>query len=268
MTDKYAVIGNPIAHSKSPLIHETFAKQTGQDISYERILAPLDAFAETVHHLIAQGYKGVNITVPFKFEAYALADKRTERAQSAGAANTLIFDGQDIQADNTDGAGLVCDLEQNLQLPLADKRVLLLGAGGAAEGVLQPLLAAKPAVLVIANRSADKAVAMASKAGEPNVKGCAFSDLAGQEFDVLINATSAGLTDAVLPIPDSVFADGCLAYDMMYGRETPFMAQARVNGARVADGLGMLVEQAAEAFFLWRGLRPQTQPVMDMLRAL
>lgn len=268
MTDKYAVIGNPIAHSKSPLIHEAFAKQTGQDISYERILAPLDGFAETVHHLIVQGYKGVNVTVPFKFEARALAHKRTERAQSAGAANTLIFDGQDIQADNTDGTGLVRDLEQNLQLTLADKRILLLGAGGAAEGVLQPLLAAKPATLVIANRSADKALTMAAKTDTRNVKGCAFSDLAGQQFDVVINATSAGLTDAVLPIPDSVFAEDCLAYDMMYGRETTFMKQARAHGARVADGLGMLVEQAAEAFYQWRGVRPQTQPVMDMLRAL
>lgn len=268
MTDKYAVIGNPIAHSKSPLIHEAFAKQTGEDISYERILAPLDGFSTTVNDLIAKGYKGVNVTVPFKFEAYALANKRSERALSAGAANTLIFDGQSIQADNTDGAGLVRDLEQNLQYPLAGRRVLLLGAGGAGEGVLQPLLSAKPAVLVIANRSADKALTMAAKADARNVKGCGFNDLAGQQFDVVINATSAGLSDAALPIPDSVFAGGCLAYDMMYGRETPFMKQARAHGARVADGLGMLVEQAAEAFYLWRGVRPQTQPVMDMLRAL
>lgn len=268
MTDQYAVIGNPIAHSKSPLIHAAFAKQTNQDMRYEPILAPLDAFTATVRDLIARGYKGVNVTVPFKFEAYGLANERSERASSAGAANTLIFEGQHIKADNTDGAGLVRDLEHNLNFPLSGKRLLLLGAGGAAEGVLQPILSADLSLLVIANRSADKALAMAAKAAKDNVRGCAFSDLSGQQFDLVINATSAGLSDTALPIPDSVFAKDCLAYEMMYGRETPFMAQARVNGARISDGLGMLVEQAAEAFYLWRGVRPQTQPVMDMLRAL
>jgi len=275
MVDKYAVLGNPIAHSKSPVIHEAFAKQTQQNMSYERILAPLDGFAATVQDLIAKGYKGVNVTVPFKFEAYTVADERSIRALSAGAANTLIFDAQHIAADNTDGAGLVRDIEQNLNVPLSGKRVLLLGAGGAAEGVLQPLLAANPALLVIANRTLDKALAMAAKAGTSatsptriNVTGSTFNDLQDQQFDVVINATSAGLTDTALPIPDAVFADGCLAYDMMYGRETPFMAQARAHGAQVADGLGMLVEQAAEAFYLWRGVRPQTQPVIEMMRAL
>jgi len=275
MVDKYAVLGNPIAHSKSPVIHEAFAKQTQQNMSYERILAPLDGFAATVQDLIAKGYKGVNVTVPFKFEAYTVADERSIRALSAGAANTLIFDAQHIAADNTDGAGLVRDIEQNLNVPLSGKRVLLLGAGGAAEGVLQPLLAANPALLLIANRTLDKALAMAAKAGTSatspthiNVTGCTFNDLQDQQFDVVINATSAGLTDTALPIPDAVFADGCLAYDMMYGRETPFMAQARAHGAQVADGLGMLVEQAAEAFYLWRGVRPQTQPVIEMMRAL
>jgi shikimate dehydrogenase len=275
MVDKYAVLGNPIAHSKSPVIHEAFAKQTQQSLSYERILVPLDAFAATVQDLIAKGYKGVNVTVPFKFEAYTLAHEQSVRALSAGAANTLIFDGQKIAADNTDGAGLVRDIEQNLEVPLSGKRVLLLGAGGAAEGVLQPMLAANPALLVIANRTLDKALAMASKAAASTISsssitvtGCTFKDLQGQQFDVVINATSAGLTDTALPISDTVFADGCLAYDMMYGRETPFMAQARANGARVADGLGMLVEQAAEAFYLWRGVRPQTRPVIEMMRAL
>lgn len=275
MVDKYAVLGNPIAHSKSPVIHEAFAKQTQQNMSYERILAPLDGFAATVQDLIAKGYKGVNVTVPFKFEAYTLADERSVRASSAGAANTLIFDAQHIAADNTDGAGLVCDIEQNLDVPLSSKRVLLLGAGGAAEGVLQPILAAHPALLVIANRTLDKALAMAAKAVTSatsptpiNVTGCTFNDLQDQQFDIVINATSAGLTDMALPIPDTIFADGCLAYDMMYGRETPFMAQARANGAQVADGLGMLVEQAAEAFYLWRGVRPQTRPVIEMMRAL
>jgi shikimate dehydrogenase len=272
--DRYAVVGNPIAHSKSPFIHEAFAKQTQQNMSYERILAPLDGFITTVQDLIAKGYKGVNVTVPFKFEAYTLADERSSRALSAGAANTLLFTGKRIAADNTDGAGLVRDIEQNLALPLSGKRVLLLGAGGAAEGVLQPILAANPASLVIANRTSDKAVAMATKAlqlsigaSANKVAGCAFSDLQAQQFDVVINATSAGLTDTALPIPNTVFADGCLAYDMMYGRETPFMVQARANGARVADGLGMLVEQAAEAFYLWRGVRPETQSVIKGIRA-
>jgi shikimate dehydrogenase len=272
--DRYAVVGNPIAHSKSPFIHEAFAKQTQQSMSYERILAPLDGFIATVQDLIAKGYKGVNVTVPFKFEAHTLADERSSRALSAGAANTLLFTGQRIAADNTDGAGLVRDIEQNLALPLAGKRVLLLGAGGAAEGVLQPILAANPASLVIANRTSEKAIAMAKKAlqlsiGVPanKVAGCAFSDLQAQQFDVVINATSAGLTDTALPLPNTVFADGCLAYDMMYGRETPFMVQARANGARVADGLGMLVEQAAEAFYLWRGVRPEAQSAIKGIRA-
>jgi shikimate dehydrogenase len=275
VVDRYAVVGNPIAHSKSPVIHEAFAEQTQQNMSYERILAPLDGFAATVQDLIAKGYKGVNVTVPFKFEAYTLANEQSVRASSAGAANTLIFDGQHIAADNTDGAGLVRDIEQNLQLPLSGKRVLLLGAGGAAEGVLQPILAANPALLVIANRTLDKALAMADKVAASTIStfaakvtGCTFNDLQDQQFDVVINATSAGLTDTALPIPDTVFADGCLAYDMMYGRETPFMAQARANGARVADGLGMLVEQAAEAFYLWRGVRPQTYSIIEMIRVL
>jgi shikimate dehydrogenase len=270
MVDKYAVIGNPIAHSKSPLIHEAFAEQTAQDISYERILAPLDGFSATVKDLVAQGYKGVNVTVPFKFEAYDLANQLMPHALDAGAANTLLFSNQGITADNTDGAGLVRDITQNLKQSIAGKRVLLLGAGGAAEGVLHPILACEPSALVIANRSLDKALSMVKKVASSPVSlaGCEFSSLQGQAFDIVINATSAGLTDAALPLPDTVFAEGCLAYDMMYGRETPFMAQARRNGARVADGLGMLVEQAAEAFYLWRNVRPETQPVIEMVRAL
>jgi len=270
MTDKYAVIGNPIAHSKSPLIHEAFAKQTAQDMSYERVLAPLDGFSAIVQDLIAKGYKGVNVTVPFKFEAYNLADQIENHALDAGAANTLLFNKQGIVADNTDGAGLVKDITQNLKQPIAGKRILLLGAGGAAEGVLHPILGCAPGLLVIANRTLDKALSMVKKVESSVVSlaGCEFSNLQGQEFDIVVNATSAGLTDTALPIPDTIFAKGCLAYDMMYGRETPFMAQARRNGARVADGLGMLVEQAAEAFYLWRNVRPQTQPVIEMVRAL
>jgi shikimate dehydrogenase len=270
MVDKYAVIGNPIAHSKSPLIHEAFAKQTAQDISYERVLAPLDGFSATVQDLVAKGYKGVNVTVPFKFEAYDLANQLMPHALDAGAANTLLFSNQGITADNTDGAGLVRDITQNLKQCIAGKKVLLLGAGGAAEGVLHPILACEPSMLVIANRSLDKALSMVKKVESLTVSlaACEFGSLQGHEFDIVINATSAGLTDTALPIPDTIFAKGCLAYDMMYGRETPFMAQARRNGARVADGLGMLVEQAAEAFYLWRNVRPETQPVIAMVRAL
>lgn len=270
MTDKYAVIGNPIAHSKSPIIHQAFAKQTSQDISYERILAPLDGFEAVVKDLIAQGYKGLNVTVPFKFEAFNMANVHKPRTLLAAAANTLLFNAQDITADNTDGAGLVRDISHNLAYAIAGKSVLLLGAGGAAAGVLQPLLDCKPNVLVIANRSLDKAAAMVGKveATLTDVRACAFNQLQSQTFDIIVNATSAGLTASALPIPDTIFAKGCLAYDMMYGRETPFMTQARAAGAQVADGLGMLVEQAAEAFHLWRGVRPDTKPVIDMMRAV
>lgn len=268
MTDKYAVIGNPIAHSKSPLIHAAFAKQTLQDLSYERVLAPLDGFSDTVLTLQSQGFKGLNITVPFKLEAFQLATKLTARAQHAGAVNTLLLDGVDILGDNTDGAGIVRDIEHNLQQSFNNQRVLLLGAGGAAEGVLHPILASHPAALVIANRSLDKAQNMAKKAAGQAVTATTFEGLLGSEFDIIINATSAGLTDSGLAIPASIFAQDCLAYDMMYGKETPFMAQARSQGARVADGLGMLVEQAAEAFYLWRGVRPETQSLMHMMRSL
>jgi len=273
MTDKYAVLGNPIAHSKSPMIHAAFAKQTKQDISYEAILAPLDGFTATVNDLIAQGYKGVNVTVPFKFEAYALADERQIHAQHAGAVNTLSFmDGQRI-GSNTDGLGLVRDIEHNLQCAVNGKRVLLLGAGGAAEGVLLPLLDAQPNTLVVANRSVEKAIAMVGKVKaleayqSIQVAAMTFQEL-HNSFDIIINATSTGLSDVALPIPHTVFAKGCLAYDMMYGRETPFMTQARDAGAQVADGLGMLIEQAAEAFYLWRGIRPDTQLVIQQVRAL
>lgn len=268
--DRYAVIGNPIAHSKSPLIHEAFAKQTGQSIRYERILAPLDGFKATVIDLIAQGYKGVNVTVPFKFEAYALCDRYTEQAKLAGAVNTITFSEHGIWGNNTDGDGLIEDITQNLKTPIRDKRVLLLGAGGAAEGVFQPLLVERPKLLVVANRTLQKAEKIVSKSSDKAWQGKAstFEDLKNQQFDIVINATSTGLSDTALPIPDCIFAENCLAYDMMYGRETPFMQQARANGARVADGLGMLVEQAAEAFNYWRGVHPETQPVIDMIRAL
>jgi shikimate dehydrogenase len=275
MTDKYAVIGNPIAHSKSPLIHEAFAKQTGQDISYERILAPLDGFEATVRDLIAKGYQGANVTVPFKIVAYKLYPTYSPQAHLAGAVNTLVFanDGHgnvEVIPHNTDGIGLVEDITVNLNHTIRSKRVLLLGAGGAAEGVYQPLLVNKPEVLIVANRTLENAQRVVNLSNDKAWQGIAsnFEDLAGQQFDIIINATSTGLTDTALPIPNTIFAKGCLAYDMMYGRETPFMKQARQNGAQVADGLGMLVEQAAEAFYIWRGVRPETQSVMQQIRQL
>jgi shikimate dehydrogenase len=274
MTDHYAVLGNPIAHSKSPMIHAAFAKQTNQDIHYEAILAPLDDFAGTVKRLVAEGYKGVNVTVPFKFEAFNLANDLRPSVKNAEAANTLIFDGENIIAENTDGVGLVSDIQQNLAISLQGKRVLLIGAGGAAQGVAHEVAKANPALFVVANRSIEKVYAMQRKIRGTNdypvtsITASLFERLDGQLFDVVINATSAGLTDSVLPIPDSIFSSNTLAYDMMYGRETPFMAQARTAGAQVADGLGMLVEQAAQAFYLWRGVRPNTQPVLQKMRAL
>ena len=272
MTDFYAVIGNPIAHSKSPIIHHAFAELTSQDIQYERVLAPIDDFAGTVHALIAQGFKGANVTVPFKLEAFAMANQLTERAQDAGAVNTLIFTPQGIIGDNTDGVGLVRDITENLGASIHGKRVLLIGAGGASEGVLHPLLAAQPALLIITNRTLDKAINMVKRVEARDemlyvsVDAYAFDDLAGQQFDIVINATSAGLTDSQLPLPASIFAPGALAYDMMYGRVTPFMAFAHQHGAFVVDGLGMLIEQAAEAFYLWRGVRPDTAPVIEMFK--
>ncbi len=266
MTDKYAVIGNPISHSKSPQIHAEFAKQTNQDISYKAILAPLDGFEVTVRRLIDDGYKGVNVTVPFKLQAFLLSDTLSPLAQSADAANTLILNRKNIQGHNTDGIGLISDITKNLGLALQGKRVLLLGAGGAAEGVFKPILEQNPAVLVVANRTLEKAQKMVNKS--PNKASTStFGALQGQ-FDIVINATSTGISDIALPIPSSIFSKDCLAYDMMYGRETPFMAQARATGAQVADGLGMLVEQAAEAFYLWRNVRPKTAPVIATLRKI
>jgi shikimate dehydrogenase len=263
MTDRYCVFGNPIAHSKSPRIHALFARQTGQDLSYEAILAPLDGFAGSVRDFAAAGGRGANVTVPFKEEAFRLADSLTPRARAAGAVNTLTFESGRIRGDNTDGAGLVRDIAHNLGAAIAGRRSLILGAGGAARGVILPLLDQGPATIFVANRTAGKAVALAAAF---NIEGGGFESLAGRQFDLVINATSAGLADAALPLPAGVFAAGCLAYEMLYGRETPFMAQARAAGAAVADGLGMLVEQAAEAFSVWRGVRPDTAPVLAALR--
>lgn len=264
--DRYAVVGHPIAHSRSPQIHAAFAQATGQSMSYERILAPLDQFAATLSAFRAAGGRGVNVTVPFKLEAFAYANQRTARAQAAQAVNTLRFDAESILGDNTDGAGLVTDLIANHGVVLQHQRVLLLGAGGAAQGVLLPLLETHPACLVIANRSKQKAHALAARYS--NVTACGIDELAGESFDVVINATSAGLHGATPNLPRGIYATHAFAYDMLYGAHTPFLQSARAAGVqRVADGLGMLVEQAAESFLLWRGIRPPSQDVLAALRA-
>lgn len=267
MTDQYAVVGNPVAHSQSPRIHAEFARQTGQDMAYEKLLAPLDSFVATVEAFRLSAGKGLNITVPFKEEAFRYASHKTARAEAAGAVNTLKFDGDQILGDNTDGAGLVRDLTVNSKQALAGKRLLLMGAGGAARGVIGPLLAERPAALVLLNRSADKAEQLAELFGRM-IQTISYEALSGQSFDLVINATSASLKGELPPLPDSLFNPGALAYDMMYGARTPFMAWAAQHGAaQISDGLGMLVEQAAESFYLWRGTRPDTAPIIQMLRA-
>lgn len=270
MTDTYAVIGNPVAHSKSPRIHAEFARETGQDMSYTAILAADADFEAEVRRFRDAGGRGLNVTLPYKHRAYALAQQRTRRAEEALAVNTLAFDGDTVRADNTDGVGLVRDLTANLRCALRGRRILLLGAGGASYGVCGPLLEQGPAQLVIANRTMEKAVALCERfAAHENGEALAVSGyaaLAGREFDVVINATSAGLAGKMPDLPPRLFATGALAYDMLYGTTTPFMSYAAQDGARVADGLGMLVEQAAESFHLWRGVRPDTAPVIALLR--
>ena len=273
MTDHYAVVGNPIAHSKSPEIHAAFARQTGHDIDYSRLMAPLDGFRATVEGFRAASGKGVNVTVPFKLEAFDLADEVSQRAKDAEAANWLRFDNGRIHADNTDGIGLTRDIGHNLGFRLAGKRVLLVGAGGAAQGVLAPLLEYEPSILTIANRTVEKALRLAETfrhkpvAASSVLCGLRFGELAGHHFDLVINATSSSLQGELPPLPADAFAAGALAYDMMYGATpTPFLAFAAAHGAKTADGLGMLVEQAAESFLLWRGVRPDTAPVIALLR--
>jgi shikimate dehydrogenase len=272
MPDRYAVIGNPVNHSKSPQIHAAFARACSDSLNFSRVLAPLDGFGTAVAEFRASGGKGLSVTLPFKLEALALANRVAERARRAGAANFLRFDGADIFADNTDGAGLVCDLGQNLGIDLRGARVLIAGAGGAARGVILPLLEAGPHALCIVNRSADKAQALALEfadgSGGPAPIGGGYASVAGLQFDVVINATSASIAGELPQLPEGVFAPGSLAYDLMYAdTDTPFMRFASQYGAaRVADGLGMLVEQAAESFYLWRGVRPQTADVLRALR--
>ncbi len=269
MSDRYCVIGNPISHSKSPDIHAAFALQVGQAIAYERCLAPLDGFAATVASLIAAGYKGANVTVPFKLDAAALATTLSPRAEAAGAVNTLLFSDGAILGDNTDGAGLVNDITRNAGFTIAGRRVLLLGGGGAARGAILPLLGEAPQALVIANRSRANAEALAQRFAAPGnaIAACTFDELDGQ-FDLVVNATSASLTGDMPALPATIFSRGALALDMMYAsKPTPFMVFAQGCGARPRDGLGMLVEQAAEAFFLWRGVRPHTAGILEQLRS-
>nr|WP_315261259.1 shikimate dehydrogenase [uncultured Duganella sp.] len=269
--DRYCVFGNPIAHSKSPEIHAAFAAQTGQELEYERRLAPLDGFADAVRAFIAAGGKGANVTVPFKLEAVKLAQALTIRARAAGAVNTLVFSDDGIIGDNTDGAGLVADIVQNAGVAITGKRVLLLGAGGAVRGVVLPMLEHRPAKLVIANRTVSRAEELveqfAALGGAGVVAACGFDGIEG-EYDIVINGTAASLSAEVPPIAPSVFAPGCLALDMMYGASpTVFLQFASQHGAQLRDGLGMLVEQAAEAFKLWRDVQPATGDVLQSLRA-
>jgi len=269
MADLYAVIGNPIAHSKSPRIHTEFARRLGEDIRYEAIFAPRDGFAAAVSDFRAAGGKGLNVTVPFKLDAFALATERTERAQQAGAVNTLKFDGKTVLGDNTDGAGLVADLRDRLGFAIRGKRVLIMGAGGAARGVVLPLIRQQPASIAIANRTVEKARSLERQfASFGSVTGGGYAELRGNTFDLIVNATSASLNDEMPPLPAGLLASGALAYDMVYGdKPTRFMMFARENGAgQVSDGLGMLVAQAAESFYLWRGVRPDTAPVIEILR--
>jgi shikimate dehydrogenase len=272
MADQYAVIGNPIEHSLSPEIHSEFARATGQDIAYGRMLAPLNGFRAAALGFRDEGGRGLNVTLPFKQEAWKLADVHSPGALEAGAVNTLKFEGGRIAGDNTDGIGLTRDLKENLGCPVRGRRVLLMGAGGAVYGVMGPLLRELPEQMVVANRTLDKAVALVGhfekllKFAARGVTALPYGALPGARFDIVINATSTGLADVMPPLPRDIFAPGALAYEMVYGRDTLFMKFATEYGARAADGLGMLVEQAAESFFIWRGVRPQTAPVIRALR--
>jgi shikimate dehydrogenase len=275
--DRYVVAGNPVEHSRSPAIHAAFARQTGQALEYGRLLCPLDGFAATVRGFAAEpGARGCNVTVPFKFEAWALAGKRTPRAELAGAVNTLRFDGNgngDTDGwlgDNTDGIGLVRDVEGNAGVAIAGARVLVIGAGGGAAGAVGALLGARPAELVIANRTVDKARELAARhAGVSASTRLAAAPLAdcGRGFDLVVNATATSLQGGLSPVGAEVLRPGTLVLDMMYGAAArPFLAWAASHGATGRDGLGMLIEQAAEAFLLWRGVRPATAEVLADLR--
>ena len=270
--DRYAVIGNPINQSKSPLIHTEFARASGQQMVYTAIEGPLGRFAETVDTFRAEGGKGLNVTLPFKLEACAYATELSDDARAAGAANALKFEGERVLAQNFDGVGLVRDIVHNLGQPLAGKRVLLLGAGGASRGAILPILREGPARLFIANRSVDKVQQLVreflAQGASERLEGGGYEELGRDTFDVVINATSASLSAAALPLPASAFAVDGLAYDMVYGKGlTPFLRLAQQAGSQLADGAGMLVEQAAEAFAWWRGVRPETRAMIERIRS-
>jgi shikimate dehydrogenase len=268
---RFAVMGNPVAHSKSPFIHRQFAHQFKHNLEYTAIQVDVGGLPQAVDQFRAHGGNGLNITIPFKLDAYRLADHRSERAEIAQAVNTLRFekDGT-IFGDNTDGAGLVHDIQHNLGVNIKDKQILILGAGGAVRGVLAPILKHNPARLMVANRTAAKAKALVREfASQGKFEVCEFEELRGKHFDIVVNGTSASLHDEELPpLPETLLARGALAYDMMYAdMPTPFMEWALLHNARKAtDGIGMLVEQAAESYFVWNGMRPQTRPVIDALR--
>jgi len=270
MIDRYAVMGNPVAHSKSPRIHTLFASQTDQQLQYEAIRVESGHLADAIGDFLADSGKGLNITVPLKEEAWTLANIRSSRAERAGAVNTLVLDQSGMHfGDNTDGAGLLRDLLHNHGTTLHKKRILLVGAGGAARGVIEPLLLEKPSLLVISNRTPEKAVTLARLFCDlGHTEGCGLDDVAGQTFDLIINATAASLAGQVPALPDNVVTPDSWCYDMMYSdKPTAFMDWAQQRGAaHCMDGLGMLVEQAAESFFLWRDVRPDTGPVIQALR--
>lgn len=268
MTDRYGVIGNPLGHSRSPQIHLSFARMTGQDIAYDKVEAPLDGFAESLGAFRSAGGKGINVTAPFKLDAFRLATRKMPRAEHAGATNCLKFGNGAIIAENFDGIGLVKDIQSNLGYALAGKRVLMLGAGGAARGAAIPILEARPASLTIVNRTDGKAEALrAAFAHAGPIRAGGMTDFAGEAFDIVLNATSASLRGELPALAGSVFGPQCLAYELAYGKGlTPFLALARERGASLADGVGMLVEQAAEAFAWWRGIRPETASVIEAIR--
>ena len=270
----FAVIGNPIHHSLSPQIHAAFAKEAGIDIHYEAVLSPLDQFQDTVKTLMSRKLTGANVTLPFKKEAYALATSHSDFAKIAEAVNTLEFKEDQIIGHNTDGLGLVRDLEQNLQFNLKGKKILLIGAGGAAEGVVYSILEKEPSQLTLTNRTIEKSNIIQNKMNayaqnfHVNLNVIEIAKLPHQYFDLIINATSASLNDNDLGIDNKVFHEKCLAYDMMYGKETSFMKQAKSQRSKTSDGLGMLVEQAAEAFFIWHNIKPQTKSLIDLFRKI
>lgn len=270
MTDRYALVGNPVAQSRSPILHASFARQLGHDLTYEAILATQETFHDTVRQFIREGGKGMNITTPFKLDVLDLIDTLSERARAAQAVNTLKFDEHGVYGDNTDGAGLVNDIQEHLGVPLRGRRLLVVGAGGAARGIFLPLLQTAPAYFLLVNRTEHKAhEVVGDHARRGAVEAGPIPAAADGQFDVIINATSASLSGEHLPLPPGTYATGSLAYELAYNKgHTPFMDDATQGGAaRLADGLGMLVSQAAEGFLLWRGVRPDISEAMELLRS-